>query len=252
MRPTLRPHRGLTTLAAAALSLALAGCGGGDSGTDVFNPPDDVFNVRAAWTTLLAGGPRGWTLTGTVNDGKTYEIALGVAPVANSSFPLTGVPANRTDLTTNVRLTNSTTAPAAALTELYYDDLLRVLGTRQTSSLALEGAENCSFATAAAVPPLQAEIGDGGALFDADLLGSCDPSSTRVATISTTWSLEFDTQANISFFCVKTMQTDTMTPPRVWTEQDCVETDVRGALGLRARITVSDSGTGLQLVARNY
>jgi hypothetical protein len=219
-------------LLACAAAVALAACGGdGDPGDN------SNYNALAAWNNFLApGAPRSWTATGTSN-GKTYELSVGIAPMADAEFPVTGATANRLAITASVR--EGTTTIGSSVTQLYFDDDLLVLGTRAGP---VGSGSTCGAATSASVPPPVAKIANAGPLFTANELDGCTSGAAKTGTTTATWSVELDQRTRLTYFCINSSIADTRGNVQ-GTENDCVEIDNAGTLGNRARITVTVPGT---------
>lgn len=221
----------------------LSACGGGgDSGDSGPPPPTADFDVQAAWGQFLTAS-RSWVVTGTANNLLRYDIGIGLAPGATSVVPISGATAARSDATLQVR--ENGTLIGNALSETFYDaGTLDLLGVRLTPS---GGASACSLATSATSPPAAAKIGTSGALATLDERSGCLASSASVGTSSVGWSLEFE--AGISYFCVNSTERD-LAGAVLATEADCIEVTPDGALGARARVTITQPGTGFALTAR--
>jgi hypothetical protein len=164
--------------------------------------------------------------------------------VGGSSFPLTGAAANRVDVTSSVRRLSPTTLLGSAVSEVYYDNTLRVLGSRDTVDA---DPATCTRATAASVPPAVARLGNSGALYTVDDLDGCGPGALQTGTSTTTWSVEGE--AGIVFFCINSVSRNNA-GAELSRESDCLEIDAAGTPGLRARVSVSVPG-GFSLTARN-
>jgi len=234
-----RSHR---IWAVALLAMALAGCGGGgsSSGDSGFTPPTDSFDVGAAWRNVLAT-TQTWTVSGIATDGYSYTESFAVAPGPTSIFPVTGASLSRSDVTLSLGLTGGTLT--TQLNQVYFDAVTHlVAGTR----ISAGSVTVCSVATAASVPPSAALVGASGSLLSLDELDGCLATSPKVGTSTSTWSLEFE--AGITYFCMNATVRNT-TGAVVATESDCLQVSPSGALGARARITVSQNG--VTLVARN-
>lgn len=221
-----------STLAVLACTALLASCGGG---SDSNSGTSDDYNAFAAWRNLLTRIDA-WSVTGTASDGQVYELRLGTAPVANSSFPITGAAANRADLSSSIR--QGTTVLGSGVTELYYDNQYRVIGSRIGSSSS--PTLTCESATSAAAPPAAAKVGTSGLLYATDGLDGCTAGSNRVGSTTARWSIE--AIGGVVYFCIDATSQDLANPPNVVSEKDCIEVATDGSLGTRARISLASAG----------
>jgi hypothetical protein len=235
--------RALCRLVSMCGLVLLSACGGGgDSGDSGPPPPTVDFDVQAAWGEFLTAS-RSWGVTGVANNLLRYDIDIAIAPGAASVVPISGATAARSDTTLQVH--ENGTLIGNALSETFYDaGTLQLLGVRLTPS---GSASACSVATSAATPPAAAKIGASGTLATLDERSGCLTTSASVGTSSVGWSLEFE--AGISYFCVNSTERD-LTGAVLATESDCIEANPDGSLGARARLTITQPGTGFALTAR--
>jgi hypothetical protein len=234
--------RRLASTCGLALVLSACGGGGGSSGDSGFIPPTDDFDVRTAWTNFLVAS-RSWAVAGVANNGLGYDVTISVQPGATSVVPISGATAARSDTRLIVRENGATVGNA--LSETFHDAATRqMLGTRFTP---LGGASLCSLASATAAPPQAAKIGASGALATLDERDGCSSSSASVGTATVRWSLAFE--GGISYFCIDSTERD-LAGNVLATESDCLEVSPDGSLGARARITITQPGTGFSLTAR--
>jgi len=238
----MRARRSVWTALLAAL---LAGCGGGgsSSGDGGFKPPGDDIDARAAWENLLTT-TRTWVVSGTASDGFSYTASISVAPGGALEFPVTGNTAARS--IASIVLTRGATTVDSRIAETFFDAATGfVVGLRHT----IDGVGTfCSSATSAAVPPDAAELGSSGPLFTIDELDGCLASSAKLGTATQTWSVEFESETGITYFCTNATEQN-LSGAVIATESDCIEVGADGSLGDKARVTVSSAG--FTLVARN-
>ncbi|HUG23570.1 hypothetical protein [Piscinibacter sp.] len=238
----MRARRSLWTVVLAA---ALAGCGGGgsSSGDGGFKPPGDDVDARAAWENLLTT-TRTWVVSGVASDGFSYTASISVAPGSALAFPVTGNTAARS--IASIVLTRGAATVDSRIAETFFDAATGfVVGLRHS----IDGVGTfCSPAASAAVPPDAAANGSSGALFTIDELDGCLVSSAKIGSATQTWSVEFESETGITFFCTNATER-TLSGSVIATESDCIEVSADGSLGNKARVTVSSAG--FTLVARN-
>ncbi|WP_280152680.1 hypothetical protein [Piscinibacter sp. XHJ-5] len=220
----------------------LAACGGGGSDDGGVMPPADNFAVRTAWANFLTAS-RTWSAAGVASNGLGYDITIGVQPGAASVMPISGIAAARSD--TALRVRENGVIVSDALSETFFDAAtLQLVGVRLT---ATGGSGVCSLASTAAVPPTTAQIGTGGTLATLDERNGCLAGSATLGTATIGWSLEFE--AGTSYFCINSTEHD-LGGSVLSTESDCVQVSPDGSLGARARITITQPGSGFTLTAR--
>jgi hypothetical protein len=226
----------LCAVVGAAMLTAACGGGGGDAGQNAFIPPTDDYNALAAWQNVLTQ-PAAWVVAGTASDGNVYELRLGTAPVGNSTFPVTAAAANRTDFGSSIRRGGSVLGSGNA--ELYYGNDFRSIGSRSEVFVPTP-AESCGQVTMADLPPAAAKVGSSGALYTMAELAACTSGAGVTGSIEARWAIEF--HAGTVYFCIDTTRSDLLTPPNLTTEKDCVQISASGAVGSRARISLSEPG----------
>jgi hypothetical protein len=236
-----RSHR--TWIGALAIA-TLAACGGGGGSSGGPPPSSASFDVNAGWRNVLTI-TRTWTVSGVASDGKTYTLAIGTAPGPGSTFPVTGAAAARADV--SVLLSEGGTTVNSGVNQTFFDPVTYlVVGTRNSINTPGGAVISCSVATSASVPPASATIGASGALDTLDELDGCLPTSAKVGTSTSTWSLE--TEAGINYLCLNSTVRD-LNNALFATESDCLEIATNGTLGAHARITVAQGS--FTLTARN-
>ena len=217
----------------------VGGCGGGGSdGEPVFTPPDDAFDVAAAWHELLTT-TRTWAASGVGTDGRTYTLTLDTAPGGNDVFPVTGEGAARADAVVSSTVDG---VPAQGVQQTYYDPgTLAILGLRND----VTGWETtCDVSTTIGTPPSAAKVNENGLLASLDLLDGCRADSGLLGTIELRWSLEFET--GTTYFCLAS--TERSTSGQVLSvESDCLQVAPDGTLGTKMRVTVIQGGVSVTL-----
>lgn len=223
----------------------LAACGGGgDDGPPPVPPPIDDFDAQAAWANFLSAVPSR-TVSGRGSNGHDYSLRFGVVPVGNSSYPVTGTPANRGDLHSALSIDGNLIGNG--LNELYYDDALQLYGSHDSFGFANPPSttETCDLATTFAVPPVAAKIGASGPLATSNILDGCTPDAPVIGTSTVTWSLEF--YGGVSYFCVGFDEVGSGGGDHTL-EKDCIDTDTAGNLGLRGLVMLRSPGFVLDMV----
>jgi hypothetical protein len=167
-------------------------------------------------------------------------------PVGNSSFPVTGVPANRGDLQSSLSVDGGPVGNG--FNELYYDDALQLYGSHDSFAYANPPSttETCSLATSVGVPPMAAKIGASGPLAISNILQDCSAGAAVIGASTVTWSLEF--HGGVSYFCVNFDEVGSGGGDHTL-EKDCIDTDTAGRLGRGALIMLRAPGFTLDMVA---
>lgn len=213
--------------AAAALSALLAACGGG-SDDDAGEPATTTYNARAAFQQLLGTGGS-WTVSGTGNDSRSYQITLSYTPSGSSLFVMDGLVYDTATQTLTLRQSGSS---SDSVTQTIYHNLstATVAGTRTTD-------DECSVAVATGSLPTAARVGDSGPLFRLTDYEGC-VGSTAVGVSDVTWSVERN--AGRAYYCLTTRY---VTAGGL--EIECVEANgTGGLLGNRARVRLEAPITG--------
>lgn len=235
-----KPPR-LALLFCVIASLAACGGGGGSAG----NPPPiqapdmgDV-NVAAAWHNYLSAS-HSWDMPGKTPDGTAYAVSVQLKPAATGTFPGASASSQTTGLT--FRFSFNVTGGVDRNDTFFYN-ADNVLGV--TSA----GTSECGVARGAtATVPASGAVGATGALFVLDNFDNCTNRSAANGTSTVNWSLERD--AGVTMFCLTTLE-DSAAGARVSTEVDCAEVGADGALGSKAKfsLTLAD---GRALTGRNF
>ena len=226
-----------TTLLVAAI---LAGCGGG--GSDAGVPGTASYAVAAANHNWLTSGGQ-WTTTGRGSDGQNYSLTFSSQPLANGVFALTGATTARTQqsLTFAVVGGQSITSGVVQYFNAATDALIGDFDA---------GEGSCSRTDTNGVLPATAAIGAGGTLYTESLLASCNPTAAVVSADTVTWSLEND--GGVILMCQNSVSPEAAGTTSSGTVGLCVEINGAGALGSRARVSVSLPGLPFSLTTRNY
>lgn len=218
---------------AAAAALLLAACGGGGGDT----PPPGPYAVRAAQTHLL-NDTHSWALSGTGPNGQPFTITMAFAPLPPAPFPIGGALGARSLQTYTVQQggVSSSAGPT------YFFD---------ATSLAIAGSDygdgTCSIATSNAAVPLSASVGASGPLFSVSDRGGCTAGAAAESTTTTQWSLESD--SGVVLLCWNSTLFD-LAGTAEGTLASCVQAAPDGALGTKARLTIT--ALGARLDARNF
>lgn len=171
--------------AAVGAALLLSACGGG--GGDGPPPPGYDFDPQTAWFNFLSGTPPSvWTVYGRGTDGYDYSLRLGIAPVGNSSYPVTGTPANRADIGTVMRA-NGVVIGTGTI-ELYYDNGLQLYGSRDVFNVISPPSTSttCDLAGTYDAPPIAARLGTSGLLATTQILDGCASNSREIGRANIT------------------------------------------------------------------
>jgi hypothetical protein len=220
------------TVVALATGLVLVACGGGGGGGG--GGSSTTYDVAAAYQNLLTTTTH-WDLTGTDSLGLAWTIRLDGAPQPNGTFPLTGEAAGRLAFTVS--------ATAAGVSEsgtstYYYNSSSPA---RELIGLALPDG-TCVRTSTFTVPPAAASVGSSGPLAAMTAYASCTAGAPAMGTADYRWSLLSD--GGVVLFCLTSSDGGGVS------EEDCLEAGTDGALGTRARVTLT--APGYQLVAKNY
>jgi hypothetical protein len=219
-------------LCAVAISV-LAACGGGGDETTA---SATNYAVNAAQRHLLVDGGS-WTMNGTAPNGVPFTVTLSFAPAAAAPFPVNGVTATRSVETFTVVAAGQSDSAAQTI---YFDP----------ANLAFIGAESsgaCNVATSNAALPTGAAIGAGGTFSSGSDLDGCMGSSAVVGSTTMAWSLEDDT--GVALLCWNAAYKSAV-PALDSTQSNCVEIDVDGKLGTKARFALT--ALGVTITARNF
>jgi predicted small secreted protein len=223
----------------AACAAALAGCGGGGdgAGSDVSVGP---YQIKTAVRNLVTTANSWATISGRGSDGNTYALTLSSAPLSDGVFAVTGATTARYAQTSTVRINAGT--PSTTTSTGYYN----ASDVTPVGSSSSDGT--CSLVTASTVLPDLANLGASGAFGNSSKLAACSSSATVTATSTTTWSME--SESGVALLCSNTQY---LTGASLGIESDCYEITTSGALGTRARVSITvTSPASFTLVARNY
>lgn len=219
---------------------SLGACGGGGDDGHRFSPPEDDFNVAAAWHNLLTTS-RTWSASGVGTDDRLYALTLSTSPGGNEVFPVTGESAARADVSAASTVDG---VPADGLQQTFYDPAsLAVIGLR--SSITGFGT-TCDVAIVNGTLPSAVKVGSGanGLLASLDLLDGCSADSPALGTIELNWSLEFET--GTTYFCLTSTE-HALDGQVLSVESDCLEVEPSGTLGPKIRVTVIQGGVSVTL-----
>lgn len=242
MKPIL-----LATCLASAVLVAACGGGGSSGGPEALpattsnSTPVGTYDAKKAWVNLFST-TRTWTVVGVGSDTRTYNLSLAVAPGGTGTFPVTGVASN-TSIFHNV-LMDGAVVLQDVLNEQFLDPDYRMLGSRLSTD---GGPPTCSKTeVVAALPGTGAPIGTTGPLYAATTLDNCSSTATTLGTSYHTWSLL--SEGGVVYLCVSSSNRFIgEASDRV--SETCVETDVNGNLGAKARIKLVLPG--FSVVAKN-
>ena len=229
---------------AVATSLALAACGGGGDGDPGF-PADIVFDVAAAWSSVL-NADAAFSLSGVGSDNFGYTLVVDLQPFGTGAYPPTGQVWARSIQRSS--LSSGNTLLSDTQTTQFFDPATNEL-------IAVASSDGtCADIVSNGVLPRAANVGSVGVLYDAVIYDSCSPSAAAEGSVASRWSIE--AEAGVPFFCVNSEQRDAF-GNAIAAEQDCIEVDSLGRLGALARMTVVVHPSaavpgGFSLVARNY
>jgi hypothetical protein len=217
----------------------IAGCGGGgDDGAPIFTPPDDDFDVAAAWAELLTTS-RTWAASGVGSDGRTYALTLDTSPGGTDVFPVTGEGAARADAVISSTVDG---VPVEGVQQTFYDPgTLTILGLR--TSVAGFGT-TCDVSTLIGTLPSAAKVNESGLLASLDLLDGCRADSLLLGTIELRWSIEFET--GTTYFCLTSTERSTGGQVRS-VESDCLQVAPDGTLGTKMRVSIDQGGVSVTL-----
>lgn len=222
------------------LTVTLAACGGGGGDGPRFSPPDDDFDVAAAWHNLLTTS-RTWSASGIGTDDRVYALTLSTSPGGIDVFPVTGESAARADVSV---ATSVDGVPVDGVQQTFYDPAnLAVIGLR--SSITGFGT-TCDVATVNGILPSAVKVSSSanGLLASLDLLDGCDADAAVLGTIDLHWSLEFET--GTTYFCLTSTER-ALTGQVLSVESDCLQVEPGGTLGSKARVTVIQGGVSVTL-----
>ena len=223
-----------SSVLAAMTALVLVACGGG--GSDDSSPA--TYAVNTAQRHLLVDGGS-WSLTGPAPSGGNYTVVMSLSPTARGT-PIVGSTLHQASKQTYTLQQGGVTTSSGGPT-LYFDDPGLVIV--QTDN----GDSSCSVATSNTALPNTASVGASGAFFSLSDLDSCASGGSAVGITTTTWSLEND--AGVALLCWNMTGKD-LSGAVIGTVSSCVQITPDGALGTKARLTIT--GLGVSTTARNF
>jgi hypothetical protein len=220
----------------APLLLAACGGGGGDGSAN-----GERYAVSQVWATMLTQ-PSTWTTSGVGSDGRTWRLSSTFAPGSDAAFPVSGDTAQRTTQLTSVTVDGASQG-SAAITLYFSGSPPTLLGDQDDTG-------QCGAAISSSLPPDEAQLGQSGPLATVRDLIDCPQTRAWNGLRQHDWSLE--TEGAIVFFCFKTSLMAASGSPLLGVSNECYETTTTGALGPRARVSLSIVQPAFELVARNY
>lgn len=234
----------------AAVLAALTACGGGGGSAipdatsaappPVVAPPPAVsgVNVAAAWKDYTST-PHSWTMQGKGADARAYELTVALKPGTAGAFALTGASGQTTEQTLRFAIAGANTVSTVGTLYFTADNMLGVAGT--------DGA--CAGARAAmAALPASSAVGTSGDMFVLDGYAGCKTTGQNLGSTTFGWSVEKD--GDVVMFCMTSKQQDA-TGAATTTETDCMEASPAGALGNRAKFTITKPD-GSSISGRNF
>lgn len=241
----------LTRVATPAVMLAaLSACGGGGGGATpdvtavtpppVVAPPPAIagVNVAAAWNDYTTA-PHSWTMQGKGADARAYDLTVALKPGAQGAFPLTGAGGQTSEQSLRFAIEGANTVSTTATLYFTADNMLGVAGP--------DGA--CAGARAAMTAlPASAAVGSNGDMFILDGYAGCKTTGQRLGATAFSWSVEKD--GEVLMFCLTSKQQDAA-GAATNTEVDCIEASPGGALGNRAKFTITKAD-GNSISGRNF
>ena len=176
-------------------------------------------------------------MNGIAPNGVPFAVTMNFAPAAAAPFPVNGVTAVRSVETFTIQASGQSDSVAQTI---YFDP----------ANLAFVGTESsgaCNVATSNTVLPTSAAVGAGGTFFGGTDLDGCMGSSAVVGSTAMAWSLEDDT--GVALLCWNAAYKSAV-PAFDSTQSNCVEIDIDGTLGTKARFALS--ALGVTITARNF
>jgi hypothetical protein len=229
------------SIAAGALALVAAGCGGGGDAAPSPPPQGNTVAASAAHRDLLASA-RSRAVTGVGSDNRNYRLDLVITPLAAAAFPATGRMAARSVLQLDVAIDGQ---PSSQGRLTYHFDLadMRIVGV-------VDDRGPCQVPTAVAAVFAATLPGTSGPIAALDVRADCTADAATVRRQTLLWSVEVE--GSTLFYCLNAIGAD-LQGNVLASESYCLEASPSGAIGARARITVTTAGaTPFSLVARNY
>ncbi len=232
------------TLPITALCALLAGCGGGGGGDSATPPPVitpgpvvATINAAVAWHDYLTAAHT-WKMTGKGADGRAYELAVDMKPGASAPFPLTGSSGQTTEQAVRFTIDGATSGTSGTL--YFTNDTFIGVASSDGACAPARGAMSAL--------PAAATVGQQGPLYVLEGYAGCKLSGQRLGTTTFTWSIEADGALNM--FCI-TSQQQNAEGANIGSEVDCVEVSAGGALGAKAKFTLTKAN-GQSITGRNY
>ena len=242
-----------------ALSCALVACGGGGGGTTdvpapaVTTPAPAQLSALNAWKALMTTGGT-WSTSGKSSDGSTYDLTTVITPKGVAALKtVTGfepvgaaIPSTNFNSSEVVTTTRKNGALAGSDTKLFYLDQT----TTAIRYLIAPSLPSCVPTDSNGQVPSTTALNTSGFMFtgyDNAYSNSICYSNPFVfgTTYRLTWS--YESESSLPLFCVNY----TTTKSGVATVQSsCFETTAAGAIGTKARLSVT-SGT-FTLISKNY
>ena len=229
----------LVALLVSMTTLLISGCGGGGGGgpAPVTPPPPALpvaVNASAAWANLFAA-TRTFNVSGVGVDGASYTASVTITPGTSTG---NGGPM---DTITTTALVNKN----GALLGNGGSTLFATPGTL-VPQIYTDTSGYCAFFSNATAPTTtNAVMGQSGALFNATMspytasTNNCDTTTLTGLAINEIWSIYGDVSTGVAYFCVDSTNSGTSST----TESDCVQVDVAGNLGTKARVTIGNGAS---------
>jgi hypothetical protein len=242
-------HLARVALPTVTLAAILAACGGGGSGgaaVDTAAPLPVVAPVPAATGVNVAGAwkdytttPHSWTMPGKGSDARAYELTVVMKPGAVAAFPLNGASGQTSDQSLRFSIDGANTVTTNGTLYFTTDNMLGVAST--------DGA--CAGARAAMPAlPTSSATGTSGPMFVLDGYAGCKTAGQSLGATAFSWSVEKD--GDVVMFCITAKQEDSNGAVQT-TEVDCMEANVNGTLGGRAKFTITKPD-GNSVSGRNF
>lgn len=223
--------------------VVLSACGGGGVGAPATPPvstipPGATFNAQAAMTAWLTGTGR-WTVRGRGSDGNDYALTFEVRPGAPAVYPLDPFRSVGRNSVQTADLSVNGVSLGSTTTTIHFPDFTILL------TGIYHGADaSCSSAFAGRSAQTAAPVGASSWFASLTDLDSCIGTTNHVSNTEIGWSIE--AEGATAYFCITEDVTE-LASGIMTRSATCIETDVAGRLGTRAKVRLNTPGLTLEM-----
>lgn len=238
------------TLPIVTFAALLTACGGGGGGgvttaagggtiPPVISPGPVVatIDVAAAWRDYVTTAHT-WKMAGKGADGHAYELTVDMKPGPSGAFRMTGSTGQTIDQSVRFTIDGATDVTNGTL--FFTNDTFIGVASTDGACAPARGAMSAL--------PTAGAAGQQGPMFVLEGYAGCKITGQKLGTTTFTWSVEADGPLNM--FCITSKQQNAEGAD-IGTEVDCIEASASGALGGKAKFTITRP-SGDSITGRNY